>query len=57
MLLAAAKLNQKLTESAESRCHFFIRPLKAAYSVTFDLLILKIMFLLFKNTVKVLKFR
>ena len=31
--------------------------LKAAYSVTFDLLILKIMFLFFKNTVKILKFR
>ena len=30
---------------------------KAAYSVTFDLLILKIMFLFFKNTVKILKFR
>ena len=27
------------------------------YSVTFDLLILKIMFLFFKNTVKILKFR
>ena len=31
--------------------------IKAAYSVTFDLLILKIMFLFFKNTVKILKFR
>ena len=31
--------------------------LKAALSVTFDLLILKIMFLFFKNTVKILKFR
>ena len=30
---------------------------KAAYSVTFDLLILKIMFLFFKNAVKILKFR
>ena len=30
---------------------------KAALSVTFDLLILKIMFLFFKNTVKILKFR
>ena len=30
---------------------------KAAYSVTFDLLILKIMFLFFKNGVKILKFR
>ena len=30
--------------------------LKAAYSVTFDLLILKIMSLFFKNTVKILKF-
>ena len=30
---------------------------KAAYSVTFDLLILKIMFLFFKNTVKIFKFR
>ena len=29
---------------------------KAAQSVTFDLLILKIMFLFFKNTVKILKF-
>ena len=31
--------------------------LKAAKSVTFDLLISKIMFLFFKNTVKKLKFR
>ena len=31
--------------------------LKAAYSVTFDLLILELMFLFFKNTVKKLKFR
>ena len=31
MLFAAAKLNQKLTESAESRCHFFIRPLKGQF--------------------------
>ena len=31
--------------------------LKAAQSVTFDLLILKIMILFFKNTVKILKFR
>ena len=31
--------------------------IKAACSVTFDLLILKIMFLFFKNTVKILKFR
>ena len=31
--------------------------LKAAYSVTFDIFILKIMFLFFKNTVKILKFR
>ena len=31
--------------------------IKAALSVTFDLLILKIMFLFFKNTVKILKFR
>ena len=30
---------------------------KAAKSVTFDLLILKIMFLFFKNTLKILKFR
>ena len=30
---------------------------KAAYSVTFDLLIFEIMFLFFKNTVKKLKFR
>ena len=30
---------------------------KAAYSVTFDLLILKLFFLFFKNTVKILKFR
>ena len=30
---------------------------KAALSVTFDLLTLKIMFLFFKNTVKILKFR
>ena len=30
---------------------------KAAKSVTFDLLILEIKFLLFKNTVKILKFR
>ena len=33
------------------------KTLKAAYSVTFDLLILKTMFLFFKNTVKILKFR
>ena len=31
--------------------------IKAAYSVTFDLLILELMFLFFKNTVKKLKFR
>ena len=31
--------------------------IKAAYSVTFDLLILEIKFLFFKNTVKILKFR
>ena len=31
--------------------------IKAAMSVTFDLLILKIMFLFFKNTLKILKFR
>ena len=31
--------------------------LKAALSVTFDIFILKIMFLFFKNTVKILKFR
>ena len=30
---------------------------KAAQSVTFDLLILELMFLFFKNTVKKLKFR
>ena len=30
---------------------------KAAWSVTFDLLILEIKFLFFKNTVKILKFR
>ena len=30
---------------------------KAAYSVTFDLLIFELMFLFFKNTVKKLKFR
>ena len=30
---------------------------KAALSLTFDLLILKMMFLFFKNTVKILKFR
>ena len=30
---------------------------KAAYSVTFDLQILKLFFLFFKNTVKILKFR
>ena len=33
------------------------RSLKAAQSVTFDLLILEIMFLFFKNTAKKLKFR
>ena len=31
--------------------------LKAALSVTFDILILEIKFLFFKNTVKILKFR
>ena len=30
---------------------------KAAQSVTFDIFILKIMFLFFKNTLKILKFR
>ena len=30
---------------------------KVAYSVTFDILILEIKFLLFKNTVKILKSR
>ena len=49
-------------------CFHFINPcwlshfvncqlFKAAESVTFDLLILKIMFLFFKNAVKILKFR
>ena len=33
-----------------------LEQLKAAYSVTFDLLILELMFLFFKNTVKKLKF-
>ena len=33
------------------------RYIKAAFSVTFDLLILEIMFLFFKNTAKNLKFR
>ena len=33
------------------------RSVKAALSVTFDLLIFEIMFLFFKNTVKKLKFR
>ena len=34
-------------------CHVYRRlePLKAAYSVTFEIFILKIMFLFFKNTV------
>ena len=32
--------------------HFFVVVVKAAYSVTFDLLILELMFLFFKNTVK-----
>ena len=40
-----------------SSLSFFANKFKAAYSVTFDLLILKIMFLFFKNTVKILKFR
>ena len=31
--------------------------IKAAQSVTFDLIILKVMFFFFKNTVKILKFR
>ena len=31
--------------------------IKAALSVTFDLFVLEIMFLFFKNTVKILKFR
>ena len=34
-----------------------IQKLKAAHSVTFDLLILELLFLFFKNTVKKLKFR
>ena len=39
-------------------CPFFYKTrLKAAKSVTFDLFILEIMFLFFKNTVKILKFR
>ena len=36
---------------------FFLILVKAAYSVTFDLLILELMFLFFKNTVQKLKFR
>ena len=36
---------------------FFLLTIKAAYSVTFDILILEIKFLFFKNTVKILKFR
>ena len=35
----------------------YYRTIKAALSVTFDIFILKIMFLFFKNTVKILKFR
>ena len=35
----------------------FAQSIKAAYSVTFDRLILELMFLVFKNTVKKLKFR
>ena len=38
-------------------CLLIWRLIKAAYSVTFDIFILKIMFLFFKNTVKILKFR
>ena len=34
-----------------------IEILKAAYSVTFDLLVLELIFIFFKNTVKKLKFR
>ena len=41
-----------ITRELRSKIH-----VKAAYSVTFDLLILKIMFSFFKNTVKILKFR
>ena len=37
--------------------HAYFRTLKAAESVTFDLLIIELMFLFFKNTVKKLKFR
>ena len=37
-------------------CHS-IAYFKAAYSVTFDLFILEIMFQFFKNTVKILEFR
>ena len=35
----------------------FMPLVKAAKSVTFDLLILEIMFLFFMNTIKILKFR
>ena len=36
---------------------FLLPTLKAAYSVTFDLFILEIMFLFFKSTAKIQKFR
>ena len=48
----------------DNQCFYFVSItctscllIKAASSVTFDLLILKIMFLFFKNTVIILKFR
>ena len=55
---------KKVFISSRSSCNlskphsgFVNRLLKAAKSVTFDLLILELVFLFFKNTVKKLKFR
>ena len=45
-----AKLNLGVGEIGFMFCNLHVS-LKAAYSVTFDLLILEIMFLFFKNTV------
>ena len=46
-----------LAISKTGMCWLTLSYFKAAYSVTFNLLILKTMFLFFKNTVKILKFR
>ena len=51
------KLNNTGAQMLDPIYRMTLTLLKAALSVTFDLLILKIMFLFYKNTVKILKFR